>query len=72
MKYKINPLPCPFCGGLPKVYPKYPETEGNAWAMVECDNEECPSQPSVLDDEEVADESIDYFTIAIKRWNTRA
>jgi len=71
MKYKIDPLHCPFCGELPKVFPKYPETEGNAWAMVACENDECFSQPSVMDGEEAADERIDYFTIAIKRWNTR-
>jgi hypothetical protein len=68
-----EPLPCPFCGELPVVLPKNPE-EGNAWAMVACENPDCQAADVAVEDgEEVADDrgSDEYKKIAIRRWNTR-
>jgi len=76
----IEPLPCPFCGEAPVVWPKHPEVEGDAWADVVCDNERCPTfrdghghGVQVGDGEDVSDErgSDAYKAVAIARWNTR-
>jgi hypothetical protein len=69
-----TPLPCPFCGKEPDVYPHHPETEGNAWGEVVCVNGRCPAQPRVLDGAVIADErgTAAYKRLAIKRWNRRA
>jgi len=68
-----EPKPCPFCGIAPNVYPVDPKREGSAWGSVQCDNEDCPAQPRVFDNEPIADErgSDAYKEAAIKRWNMR-
>lgn len=72
--------PCPFCGKAPHVYPKKPETEGNAWGEVCCENVCCPTYDAiagrgvrVLDGAIQSDErgSMAYKTAAIRRWNRR-
>lgn len=69
-----KPKPCPFCGAPPEIYPKRPGIEGNAFGQVHCENDACPAQPCVNDDEDVADDrgSDAYKAIAIERWNRRA
>lgn len=72
-KPKLTPLPCPFCGKEPHLYPSNPRIEGNAWGAVQCDNSRCASRPTVKDGQNVADErgSGAYIDCAIKRWNKR-
>jgi len=68
-----SPLPCPFCGVVPKVFPVGPRTEGDAWGAVRCLNPECVAKPIVRDGEAIVDTrgSDAYKTAAILRWNTR-
>ena len=68
-----KPLPCPFCGEEPEVYPKFPIEEGNAWGKVACVNPNCVCMPSVSDGQTISDErgSDAYKEAAIRRWNTR-
>lgn len=69
----MMPLPCPFCGKLPEVYPKDPSREGNAFGQVRCENDRCQAQPVVNDGALSADErgSAAYKRLAIRRWNRR-
>jgi hypothetical protein len=69
----IEPLPCPFCGKAPCVFPIDPTVEGNAWGMVQCVNKHCSAQPKVNDGATLADErgSDKYKEAAIRRWNRR-
>jgi hypothetical protein len=69
----ITPLPCPFCGELPRIFPELPEHEGNAFAMVECSNRRCFAHVRVYDGTRINDErgSESYKNSAIKRWNKR-
>ncbi len=73
-KQKLIPMPCPFCGSRPAVFPTDPITEGNAWGQVRCDNTDCAARPVVGDGEDIADErgSAMYKIAAIKRWNHRS
>jgi hypothetical protein len=75
-----KPLPCPFCGDEPELYPTDPKREGNAWGEVRCMNPECPTYSTqrdrgvvVRDGEDVADDrgSAKYIEAAIARWNQR-
>ncbi len=70
----MTPLPCPFCGEMPTIYPLDPKKDGNAWGSVRCVNADCPAQPTVEDGEEVSDErgSDAYKQAAIIRWNRRS
>jgi hypothetical protein len=72
-KNKLTPLPCPFCGEMPKLEPQDPDSDGDAWARVYCDNKKCPAQPSVEDGQMVSDErgTGAYMDCAIRRWNKR-
>lgn len=72
-KPNLTPLPCPFCGKEPRLFPKDAKLVGNAWGMVKCINSLCHAQPEVLDGQNVADErgSGAYIDCAIKRWNKR-
>lgn len=69
----IAPLPCPFCGSMPEVYPKRPEIEGNAFGQVRCENQRCAASPCVNDNTKIADERgpEKYKQAAIRRWNKR-
>jgi len=73
-KPKLTPLPCPFCGKKPRLMPSNPELEGNACGQVVCVNRRCHAQPSVLDEQQCADNrgSGAYIDCAIRRWNKRA
>ena len=66
--------PCPFCGHAPFVGPENPEIEGNAFAYVECHNQQCPARPTVTDGALTCDDrgSAAYKRRAIARWNRRA
>lgn len=70
---KLTPEPCPFCGKSPRVEPRDPDREGNAWGQVRCVNARCHAQPSVLDGCTVADErgTGAYKDLAIRKWNRR-
>lgn len=72
-KTKIEPMPCPFCGKTPKVFPLDSEIGGNAWAEVRCVNKKCSANPCVSDGTKIIDErgSEKYKKAAIKRWNKR-
>lgn len=69
----VKPLPCPFCGAEPELFPKDPKREGNAFGEVRCVNPKCPAQPMVSDGELVADDrgTAAYQAIAVSRWNRR-
>jgi hypothetical protein len=69
----VKPLPCPFCGSEPELFPEDPEREGDAWGEVACVNEDCPAQPRVKDGEGACDYrgSDAYKAAAVARWNKR-
>lgn len=70
----LTPLPCPFCGHDPAVFPKDPQKSGDCWGAVQCVNPSCAAGPSARDDEPVNDDrgSDAYKQAAIARWNRRA
>ena len=77
LKRKIlmtKPLPCPFCGKKPKVFPLPNHSGGNCWGQVCCENIRCAANPIVADGEMVSDDrgSNAYKGAAILRWNKRA
>lgn len=51
-----EPLPCPFCGGVPRVVSDGPV------AFVECQRTDCPANPSVTSA---------HIPDAIRQWNQR-
>ena len=63
-----KPLPCPFCGTAPEVYPKRPEIEGDGFGQVRCEGEVCPANPVVNAYDTIGG---DYIGTAIKLWNMR-
>jgi hypothetical protein len=69
----IKPLPCPFCGKPPVVYPLNPEIEGDAFAYVICETKRCVANPRVADGALSCDSrgSDKYKAAAIRRWNKR-
>ncbi len=69
----MKPLPCPFCGNIPNVYPTDPSREGNDFGQVRCEYQRCPANPVVGDGAIQYDErgSAAYKQLAIKRWNRR-
>ena len=69
----ITPLPCPFCGKPPRVFPEDSTVDGNAWGSVECKNPECHVRPMCLDGCDIADDRgrEAYQELAILRWNKR-
>lgn len=69
----VRPLPCPFCGATPVVYPKNPKREGDAFGQVRCENDNCAANPCVNDREDICDSrgSDLYKAAAIQLWNTR-
>ncbi len=70
---RVKPLPCPFCGKIPNVYPTDPSREGNAFGQVRCDYPRCAANPVVNDGALQSDErgSSAYKRLAINRWNRR-
>lgn len=70
---RLEPLPCPFCGKAPTVYPLTPKHEGNAWGAVRCINKKCAAQPRANDGSLQSDErgTGAYQDAAIRRWNRR-
>ena len=64
-----EPRTCPFCAAQPVTGPTDPKRDGNAWAFVRCNNDECPAQPRV---EIYNDKGTEYcLREATKLWNTR-
>jgi len=70
---KLTPLPCPFCGKVPEVFPKNPEVDGNGWGSVHCTNKKCSAKPLVDDGILFVDERGPGACkdAAIRRWNER-
>ena len=70
---KIKPLPCPFCGKKPGVFPQNPEEEGTCWGEVRCISKRCHSIVRIFDGRKVNDDrgSEKYKQMAIIRWNNR-
>lgn len=73
LKPTLVPLSCPFCGKKPKLAPKDPAREGNAWGAVYCSNSRCSVSPKARDGQSSADErgTGAYMDCAIRRWNKR-
>ena len=74
LKPKLKPLPCPFCGKKPRLLPRSPDVEGDAWGAVACVNRRCAANPRCADGEKQADSrgTGAYIDCAIRRWNRRA
>jgi hypothetical protein len=76
----LKPLPCPFCGKLPRIEPKNPERDGDAWGAVTCVNKRCATFNGRDEGVSVGDGSLiadsrgpdKYKEAAIRRWNRRA
>lgn len=49
-----DPRDCPFCGEAPTVEPIDWRAEGDAWAAVTCENDDCPVKPSLRNYENVS------------------
>lgn len=68
-------LPCPFCGSAPGIVPKDPKREGDAWAAVHCENDECPTWEAVRNHgvrvSVFHDSHGESVAAAIAAWNTR-
>lgn len=60
MKEEIDPLPCPFCGGIPDIY------QNNGWLMITCQGD-CEVSPSIEQEGYTEEDSADI----IERWNRR-
>ncbi len=60
MPQKVEPVPCPFCGSIPKIAPWHggPKTK----RLVECDDDGCYVGPSVTGTTRAQ---------AVKKWNVR-
>lgn len=71
--YTLTPLPCPYCGTAPEVYPKRPELEGYTFGQVRCEADDCAANPVVHSrNVEHAEATVDdYRADAIGMWNTR-
>lgn len=69
----IEPLPCPFCGKLPKVYLTNLAREGDAFGEVRCENLRCFANPVVNDGAFNRNYrgTGKYKDAAIRRWNRR-
>ena len=74
LKPKLVPLPCPFCGVKPKLAPRTPKEDGDAWGEVYCENTRCAVAPGVRDGQNSDDErgTGAYMDCAIRLWNKRA
>jgi hypothetical protein len=74
LKPTLVPLPCPFCGVEPKLEPKNPAEEGDAWGAVHCSSPRCAVNPYVADGQRSSDTrgTGAYMDCAIRRWNKRA
>lgn len=72
---KLIPLPCPWCGEDPHVDPTNWRGEGDAWAGVSCDNDDCPVKPSFRNWANVAGSGAKASErqkhAAVTIWNTR-
>lgn len=42
-----KPIPCPFCGQTPEQAPVDWREEGDAWASVRCETDDCPVNPEL-------------------------
>jgi hypothetical protein len=64
---------CPFCGYIPRLDPVDWKTEGDAWAAVSCDNDDCPVKPSLRNWANTALSGLKshdaQVKAAIRKWN---
>ena len=58
---------CPWCGQQPCMEPEDPETQGDAWTRISCQNPECIAECQLM----VCGDH-DHEAEAITAWNTRA
>ena len=68
-----EPLPCPFCGATPSIYPVNPAVEGNCGGRVVCENPQCHANPEVHSSSRLCADCGPraYIEIAIRHWNRR-
>lgn len=68
-----TPLSCPFCGETPRIDPDDYRAEGDAWAGVMCDNDECEVQPGFRNYANIAafgkKGSLRQKKLAVAKWN---
>lgn len=68
-----TPLPCPFCGETPRINPTDHRAEGDAWAGVSCDNDDCEVQPALKNWANIAafgaKGSTQQKRLAVAKWN---
>lgn len=74
-KATLTPLPFPFCGEKPGLYPEdfWDAGPGFCDGRVICDNDACAVKPIAFDGHDCSQDigAGAYTDMAIKRWNTR-
>ncbi len=72
-KAQKQPRSCPFCGEEPVVEPIDWKAEGDAWAAVTCENDDCPVKPSLRNFGNVASSGARAHAaqkrLAVGKWN---
>lgn len=66
-------MPCPFCGEAPQVRPDDWRAEGDAWAAITCENDDCAVQPELSNYANLAEHgekgSAKQKRFALSKWN---
>jgi hypothetical protein len=68
-----KPTACPFCGQTPELNPTDWRAEGDAWAAVTCETDDCPVNPELRVWANVKESGAKGHAaqkrVAIQRWN---